>query len=275
MIFKKIEKLLNLNGKRGNSKLDLLKTFPLYKPYSSGKYLDRANLTVLAINELIPLLVKLGHYTSKNRVKHIGVDDVSTKKSLEYSNKLKDIFNRNNSDKAAEANLYHLLYAFLLPNQEAVEKIFEIGLGTNNVDVVSNMGANGHPGASLRSFREFFPNAEIYGADVDKRILFSEHRIKTFHVDQTDDATFLELDKSIPNDFDLMIDDGLHSVNANIRSLLFFLEKIKVGGFAVVEDIGESALPLWELVGSMLDEKFESFIYTTSKSQVFVVKKIS
>jgi hypothetical protein len=275
MIFKKIEKLLNLNGKRGNSKLDLLKTFPLYKPYSSGKYLDRANLTVLAINELIPLLVKLGHYTSKNRVKHIGVDDVSTKKSLEYSNKLKDIFNRNNSDKAAEANLYHLLYAFLLPNQEAVEKIFEIGLGTNNVDVVSNMGANGHPGASLRSFREFFPNAEIYGADVDKRILFSEHRIKTFHVDQTDDATFLELDKSIPNDFDLMIDDGLHSVNANIRSLLFFLKKIKVGGFAVVEDIGESALPLWELVGSMLDEKFESFIYTTSKSQVFVVKKIS
>ncbi len=275
MIFKKIEKLLNLNGKRGKSKLDLLKTFPLYKPYSSGKYLDRANLTVLAINELIPLLVKFGYYTSKNRVKHIGVDDVSTKKSLDYSNNLKDIFNRNNSDKAAEANLYHLLYAFLLPNQEAVEKIFEIGLGTNNVDVVSNMGANGHPGASLRSFREFFPNAEIYGADVDKRILFSEHRIKTFHVDQTDDSTFLELDKSIPDDFDLMIDDGLHSVNANIRSLLFFLGKIKVGGFAVVEDIGESALPLWELVGSMLDEKFESFIYTTSKSQVFVVKKLS
>ena len=275
MIFKKIEKLLNLNGKRGKSKLDLLKTFPLYKPYSSGKYLDRANLTVLAINELIPLLVKLGYYTSKNRVKHIGVDDVSTKKSLDYSNNLKDIFNRNNSDKAAEANLYHLLYAFLLPNQQAVEKIFEIGLGTNNVDVVSNMGANGHPGASLRSFREFFPNAEIYGADVDKRILFSERKIKTFHVDQTDDATFLELDKSIPDDFDLMIDDGLHSVNANIRSLLFFLRKIKVGGFAVVEDIGESALPLWELVGSMLDEKFESFIYTTSKSQVFVVKKLS
>jgi SAM-dependent methyltransferase len=275
MIFKKIEKLLNLNGKRGKSKLDLLKTFPLYKPYSSGKYLDRANLTVLAINELIPLLVKLGYYTSKNRVKHIGVDDVSTKKSLDYSNNLKDIFNRNNSDKAAEANLYHLLYAFLLPNQEALEKIFEIGLGTNNVDVVSNMGANGHPGASLRSFREFFPNAEIYGADVDKRILFSERKIKTFHVDQTDDATFLELDKSIPDDFDLMIDDGLHSVNANIRSLLFFLRKIKVGGFAVVEDIGESALPLWELVGSMLDEKFESFIYTTSKSQVFVVKKLS
>lgn len=137
------------------------------------------------------------------------------------------------------------------------------------------MGANGHPGASLRSFREFFPNAEIYGADVDKRILFSERKIKTFHVDQTDDATFLELDKSIPDDFDLMIDDGLHSVNANIRSLLFFLRKIKVGGFAVVEDIGESALPLWELVGSMLDEKFESFIYTTSKSQVFVVKKLS
>ena len=31
-----------------------------------------------------------------------------------------------------------------------------------------------------------FPNAQIYGADIDKNILKDEERIKTFYVDQTD-----------------------------------------------------------------------------------------
>ena len=38
--------------------------------------------------------------------------------------------------------------------------------------------------ASLYMWQEYFPNAEIFGADVDKRILFNEGRIKTYFVDQ-------------------------------------------------------------------------------------------
>ena len=61
-----------------------------------------------------------------------------------------------------------------MKSQKSVNKIFEIGLGTNNIDIVSTMGKKGHPGASLRAFRDFCPNAEIYGADFDSRILFQE-----------------------------------------------------------------------------------------------------
>lgn len=273
-VLKKICKLLNLNGKRGKSKIDLLKTFPLFKPYSSGKYVDRANFTILAINEVIPLLQKYSHNLSTTRATHISISDVSNVNTLELSQELKITFDKNQSDKASESNMYHLLYAFLVPEPLLVEKIFEIGLGTNNTDVVSNMGVTGRPGASLRSFRELYKNAEIHGADVDKRILFEEERIQTFHVDQTNDASFVELEGKISNGYDLMIDDGLHSVNANLRSLLFFLNKIKIGGWAVIEDIGEAALPLWELVGSLLDSKFESYIYTTKESIVFAVKRV-
>lgn len=275
MILKKIGKILNLNGKRGKSRLDLLKTFPLFKPYSSGKYTDRAELSILAINELIPLLGILAKESSSSRAKFIGIDDISNQDSIYYSDILKALFDKHQSDKASASHMYHILYAFLIPNPEKVKKIFEIGLGTNNTDVVSNMGQEGKPGASLRSFRELCPNAQIYGADVDKRILFNEDRITTFYVDQTNDATFFDLDKKISDDFDLMIDDGLHSVNANIRSLTFFLTKIKVGGWAVIEDIGDAAIPLWELVGCMLDDRFESYIFKTEHSIVFAVKKVN
>ena len=47
------------------------------------------------------------------------------------------------------------------------------------------MSSNGKPGASLRVWRDYFYNAEIYGADIDKTN-FSEKRIKTFFVDQLD-----------------------------------------------------------------------------------------
>jgi hypothetical protein len=97
---------------------------------------------------------------------------------------LKALFDHHGSDKANSHN-YHILYSSILGDGEKIENIFEIGLGTNNSDVVSNMGSGGKPGASLRAFRDYCPNANIYGADIDSRILFSEERIRTFYLDQT------------------------------------------------------------------------------------------
>ena len=101
--------------------------------------------------------------------------------------------------------------------------------------------AKGNPGASLRAFRDFCPNAEIYGADFDSRILFQENGIQTFYVDQTETDSLEEISKKIGNNFDLMIDDGLHSPNANLHSLKF-LPLLKVGGYAVIEDVNFSLL---------------------------------
>ena len=78
-------------------------------------------------------------------------------------------------------DIYHILFGTI---RDDAKKIFECGIGTNNEDVQSNMTANGVPGASLRGWRDYFWNAQIYGADIDERILFEEDRIKTYHVDQ-------------------------------------------------------------------------------------------
>src|SRR6476620_5978044 len=68
--------------------------------------------------------------------------------------------------------------------RHSIKNIFECGLGTNNANIPSSMGSEGKPGASLRLWRDYFPNAMVYGADIDRDILFEEERIKTFYIDQ-------------------------------------------------------------------------------------------
>lgn len=137
------------------------------------------------------------------------------------------------------------------------------------------MGSGGRPGASLRAFKEFFPHAGIYGADIDKRVLFQEERIKTFFVDQTRPSSFLELRAAVPPDLDLFIDDGLHSPDANIASLNFGLGKIRVGGWTIIEDIALESVPIWEVVSAMLPDRYRSHIFRARGGFLFAAERIS
>jgi hypothetical protein len=154
-----------------------------------------------------------------------------------------------------------------------VTDLIEIGIGTSNRDVVSNMGPEGRPGASLRAFREFLPQARIYGADVDRRSLFKEERIRTFFVDQTEPESFGDLSAALTHEADLIIDDGLHSPNANIATLAFGLGKLKIGGWLVVEDITPHALPVWRVVSALLPDKYESHIVAARAALLFSVQR--
>lgn len=59
------------------------------------------------------------------------------------------------------------------------------------------MGDYGPSGASLRVLRDYFPNALIVGADIDKSVLFQEARIKTCYVDQLDAESVRRLWQSV------------------------------------------------------------------------------
>ena len=149
----------------------------------------------------------------------------------------------------------------------------EVGIGTNNEDVASNMGCFGRPGSSLRAFRDALPGARIYGADVDPRILFREERIETFLVDQTNLASFDELGRSIEGELDLVIDDGLHAPNANLATLIFGLPRLKPGGWLVVEDIKPIAVPFWQVVAAFLPERYRPCIVSSDRDILFVVER--
>jgi hypothetical protein len=118
-------------------------------------------------------------------------------------------------------------------------RIFELGLGTNNINIPSNMGNNGRPCASIYGWKEFFQNSLIFGADIDKDILINEYRIKTYYCDQTNPEIIKEMwyNPELEENFDIIIEDGLHEFNANVCFFENSIHKLKLDGFYIIEDI--------------------------------------
>jgi SAM-dependent methyltransferase len=120
----------------------------------------------------------------------------------------------------------------------SVNRVFEYGLGTNNPGFPGSMLSNGQPGASLRAWRDYFPNSEIFGADIDRDVLFNEGRIRTHYVDQLDPEAIASMWSSIGvADFDLIVDDGLHTFEGGRSLFEHSFDKLRPGGLYVIEDV--------------------------------------
>tara|TARA_B110000483_G_scaffold133166_1_gene159348 strand:- start:138 stop:917 length:780 start_codon:yes stop_codon:yes gene_type:complete len=128
-------------------------------------------------------------------------------------------------------------------NRQHIKKILECGIGSNNTNIPSNMGKDYKPGGSLRMWKEYFLNAEIYGADIDKDILFTEERIKTFYVDQLSTDSIKKMwGKIDKKNFDLIIDDGLHNFEAGTIFFNNSIEYLSENGIYIIEDVDPSYL---------------------------------
>lgn len=168
-----------------------------------------------------------------------------------------NLLNNNGSDKGGKNHNYSIFYNHIFQSIRNNElNIFELGLGTNNPNILSSMRGTGNPGGSLRAWRSYFTNSNIFGADIDQEILFSEDRIKTFYCDQTSPESIKEMWKSIPVDIDIIIDDGLHELSANFTFLKNSLHKLVDGGFYIIEDIEASLENDVKTYIESLDNKF-------------------
>ena len=104
------------------------------------------------------------------------------------------VMTRHGSDKGRRWHNYTTIYSVLFGElRHQPLRILELGMGTDNPNLRSTMGIKGFPGASLRGWRELFPRALVYGADIDRDILFEEDRIKTFYCDQLDSVAIRDL----------------------------------------------------------------------------------
>jgi trans-aconitate methyltransferase len=142
---------------------------------------------------------------------------------------------------------YHELFS---PRRSTVEAVFELGIFMGN---------------SLRMWRDYFPNATIYGADIDPETCFTESRIVTKCFDERDLVTQLD---EWPQ-FDIMIDDALHTHADNVRFLYASRYKLKSGGIYVIEDLREDELGLFELTAHGLrDEGWSTEMWTDVREDV-------
>ena len=220
-------------------------------------------LNTLDFDSISALLANLLYSKSSKRI--ISVEDfhkdplMAEWVSHESSTKFGNLFKEQGSDKSRTHD-YYLVYQPIIDrllDQKYTLKITEIGLGTNNLDTLSNLGAMGIPGASARAFRDFNQNIYFHGADVDKRILFEEERVATSYVDQLDQLTIDELIEISEPDF--MIDDGLHAFRANINVLNSFIANLGSSSekWLAIEDLGflEQHAKSWILILELLESE--------------------
>lgn len=105
-----------------------------------------------------------------------------------------------------------------------VKSVVEIGVQTDR---------------SIRMWEEFFPNAMIYGLDIDPECKRLEGgRKKIFIGDQSDYDFLGRFVKQSGGAFDIVIDDGSHLVPHQIKTFDFLFPKMSDHGVYVIEDMG-------------------------------------
>jgi hypothetical protein len=164
------------------------------------------------------------------------------------------------SDKGGPLHNYTTAYSAIfgeLRNQPL--RILELGLGSGDPNFPFYMRVDAKPGASIRGWRELFPHALVYGADIDRDILFEEDRIKTFYCDQLDEIAIRDLwsQTDLRGGMDIIIDDGHHTFEANSLFLDGSLEHLRPGGTYVIEDIQKGTFGEWQnLLRTIYPERF-------------------
>eukprot|EP00747_Dinoflagellata_sp_TGD_P169745 gnl/TRDRNA2_/TRDRNA2_199554_c0_seq1.p1 gnl/TRDRNA2_/TRDRNA2_199554_c0~~gnl/TRDRNA2_/TRDRNA2_199554_c0_seq1.p1 ORF type:complete len:455 (+),score=15.72 gnl/TRDRNA2_/TRDRNA2_199554_c0_seq1:159-1523(+) len=151
------------------------------------------------------------------------------------------VINARGLDKGEEVHQYHRVYTSLLPPafRCSARAVLEVGLGH-----VETMGYAA--GESLRGWRQMFPLANITGLDINSTSVRETvgARLQT-HVCDTQNVS---LTRRIlrGSSFDLIIDDGLHTLPGQRGTLRALWPHLRLGGFYVVEDM-ENATTAFEL----------------------------
>lgn len=95
-------------------------------------------------------------------------------------------------------------------------------------------------GSSLKMWYDYFPNATIYGIDIDDKSIFNNDRISCGILDQSNKEHLEHFTQNINIDFDIIIDDGSHHISDQQLTFGYFLPLLKSSGVYVLEDLHTS-----------------------------------
>jgi hypothetical protein len=134
-----------------------------------------------------------------------------------------------NKEEAKEQNINTDKFAHYYP----IYDMYFHSLREDNLNILEIGVKNGE---SLRLWKKYFPNAQIWGVDIDPKCLdHKEENIEILIGDQNDPTTFDPIKKI---DFDIIIDDGSHVFFHMINSFEYLWKNLKNGGLYFIEDTG-------------------------------------
>ena len=134
-----------------------------------------------------------------------------------------DIATKNGTDKAPWGWGYTSTYFRWLAERRAeIKTILEVGVWK---------------GASLRTWRDFFPNAKIFGFEIDPGFeVVGEDRIKTFAIDGYLAETYAGPIMQEIGAVDFFVDDALHFEGPQVKLFGFVWPHIAPGGVYAIEE---------------------------------------
>lgn len=130
-------------------------------------------------------------------------------------------------------------HSILNERRATTRKVLELGIGSpaTMLDSMSRVKRTDYTtGASLFLWEEYFPNAKIYGLDIDRSILINKGRIKSFWCDQRDAASYPR--EQIGPGFDLIVEDGMHEKQPQLTAMRTLVPLLAPDGIYIMEDVG-------------------------------------
>lgn len=92
-------------------------------------------------------------------------------------------------------------------------------------------------GGSLKTWEEFFPNANIVGLDISPdKTQFETQRTKIYIGSQDDNDIISKIKQDYPSGFDIILDDASHINELTIKSYNLLFDWVKPSGFYIIED---------------------------------------
>jgi hypothetical protein len=117
-------------------------------------------------------------------------------------------------------------------------------------------------GGSLRMWKAYFPNSQIFGIDIYDKRPHQASRIKTFQGSQVDEE-FLNSVVDEIGELDVVIDDGSHMNSHVIQTFKFLFPHLQQNGFYIIEDTQTS---YWDAFGGAYQEHSQETTMSFLKS---------
>ena len=190
-----------------------------------------------------------------------------------YKMKLIDLIDDSLTDKNTTHSYINLYESLLCSRKKTAKNVLEIGLG----DFQEKNGG------SIKLWRDYFPNATIYGLDIlsDDRVideLKNDNRVVLYTSTNAYDETFVRTHLSYIK-FDFVLDDGPHTLESMQQFIKLYSQILADDGILIIEDV-----QYWdwiEILANEVPEHLKRFIYAYDLRQnknryddiIFVINK--
>ncbi|ELR02268.1 hypothetical protein VC83_00635 [Pseudogymnoascus destructans] len=160
----------------------------------------------------------------------VGAPKVDTKRPS-----FREIGKKFGTDKVTAHHYQHMYEKYLEPLRDEPLKMLEIGLGCD-----MSYG----PGASYHTWLEFFPKVDLYYIEYDaacaEKWAANTTGATIFTGDQADVPFLKKFLNETGGGFDVIIDDGGHTMEQQKTSIDILFDSVKPGGIYFVEDLETS-----------------------------------